>query len=609
MDLKRIKPSELPKDVREVYQEIKTSTDNFDKDVVPYFKDEIKDLISIITCDFPSAIEPEKNPETKTKIIGNPVNKNQFSKWLKQNIGTKVFLASHPDSKNVGEWRKIVSVKSKEFEMVDRDKRTTWVPIPAASKMSFSEAGFSFGNGITMVYKKKDAKPSKIPTKKTSTAVKKTLANIKKRADMRSQTKGRTDSDIVRDMQRTAKSTGKRIAKSGNTYYEHRPNRVDINRNIRLRHGGNLGGLTSVDVIFKDPKYNYSTSMSPTTTEKSAREYFVGNSFNVAPFPNEQFEKVIDIKFHPAKPKPTVGVVVQDTPDSPFRFIAEDISRETAQKVIDDYKSSGKEYHAIQIDDLPFKKGGNVRSNSQVTLTNSEFTPSYKVISIETTDGRIFDYPMSGAYIVDPQNAKQDPSQISIKFKTGGSMPNNAIYIPAYRVAKMVVDELEGDDLKEIDGSRILNGFWFQTTDRQQKLLDEYYASINKKQKGGNINTANATEKFTIVMREFGKGQLKSGSSDKVVTDRNQAVAIAYSEARKIDKEFGKKSDNDICPSIIKGQTWIDGDGQKLRFKSVSKNKASAEVYVESLEKWVPTGSDTKENWTDLICGNFKLKK
>jgi hypothetical protein len=39
-------------------------------------------------------------------------------------------------------------------------------------------------------------------------------------------------------------------------------------------------------------------------------------------------------------------------------------------------------------------------------------------------------------------------------------------------------------------------------------------------------------EKVEEVMHEFKRGQLKSGKSDKKVTNRKQAVAIGLSEAR-----------------------------------------------------------------------------
>jgi len=54
-----------------------------------------------------------------------------------------------------------------------------------------------------------------------------------------------------------------------------------------------------VEVIFENPEYNYSTSVSPQTTEQDAREYFVGQMFNVGVYPTEKMRKVVDIKFYP----------------------------------------------------------------------------------------------------------------------------------------------------------------------------------------------------------------------------------------------------------------------------------------------------------------------
>jgi hypothetical protein len=50
-----------------------------------------------------------------------------------------------------------------------------------------------------------------------------------------------------------------------------------------------------------------------------------------------------------------------------------------------------------------------------------------------------------------------------------------------------------------------------------------------------------AQEKIEKVMEEYGKGQLKSGSGQKV-TDRKQAVAIGISEARKSGAKVPKEA-------------------------------------------------------------------
>ena len=67
-----------------------------------------------------------------------------------------------------------------------------------------------------------------------------------------------------------------------------------------FKDGGGVGKskLNSVEVIFTNPDYNYTTSVASAITEDDARKYFVGKSFNVASFPKEQFEEVIDIKYH-----------------------------------------------------------------------------------------------------------------------------------------------------------------------------------------------------------------------------------------------------------------------------------------------------------------------
>ncbi len=73
--------------------------------------------------------------------------------------------------------------------------------------------------------------------------------------------------------------------------------------NIEMNKGGVMDDYTKnlglVEVVFKNPEYNYSTNVSGTTTEAEARKYFVSQSFNVGIYPKEKMAKVIDIKFFP----------------------------------------------------------------------------------------------------------------------------------------------------------------------------------------------------------------------------------------------------------------------------------------------------------------------
>jgi len=52
-----------------------------------------------------------------------------------------------------------------------------------------------------------------------------------------------------------------------------------------------------------------------------------------------------------------------------------------------------------------------------------------------------------------------------------------------------------------------------------------------------------AQKKVAEVMHEFKEGELHSGKSDTIVTDRKQAIAIALSEASEVEGENPKKTD------------------------------------------------------------------
>lgn len=55
--------------------------------------------------------------------------------------------------------------------------------------------------------------------------------------------------------------------------------------------------LNTVNVIFEDEQYNYSTSVSYVTTEESCKNYFVNKHFNVGNYPSEILRKCIAIEF------------------------------------------------------------------------------------------------------------------------------------------------------------------------------------------------------------------------------------------------------------------------------------------------------------------------
>ena len=62
-----------------------------------------------------------------------------------------------------------------------------------------------------------------------------------------------------------------------------------------------------------------------------------------------------------------------------------------------------------------------------------------------------------------------------------------------------------------------------------------------KKKKGSTKEDTPAQKKIAEVMHEFKEGDLHSGKSDVIVTNRKQAIAIALSEAQELE-EVTKKS-------------------------------------------------------------------
>jgi hypothetical protein len=58
-----------------------------------------------------------------------------------------------------------------------------------------------------------------------------------------------------------------------------------------------------------------------------------------------------------------------------------------------------------------------------------------------------------------------------------------------------------------------------------------------KKEKKALSKETPAQKKVAEVMHEFKEGELHSGKSDTIVTDRKQAIAIALSEASEVEAE------------------------------------------------------------------------
>jgi hypothetical protein len=107
------------------------------------------------------------------------------------------------------------------------------------------------------------------------------------------------------DIETIIRKTGSGSYETIENDYSHSPESLEfVSRPGRkMATGGGVDDYTKnfarVEVIFANPKYNYSTSVNGDLTEKEAREYFVGNVFDRGAYPRENMQKVIDIKFYP----------------------------------------------------------------------------------------------------------------------------------------------------------------------------------------------------------------------------------------------------------------------------------------------------------------------
>ncbi len=55
-----------------------------------------------------------------------------------------------------------------------------------------------------------------------------------------------------------------------------------------------MSNLVTANVIFKDSKYNYQTSVNGNLSDKELKKYFVGTAFNMGVYPIENFQTCIN---------------------------------------------------------------------------------------------------------------------------------------------------------------------------------------------------------------------------------------------------------------------------------------------------------------------------
>lgn len=137
-----------------------------------------------------------------------------------------------------------------------------------------------------------------------------------------------------------------------------------------------------------------------------------------------------------------------------------------------------------------------------------------------------------------------------------------------------------------------LHGLLFKTVDDAKDI--EYLNSLPDLMEEENYNSKE--DKIAYVMKEFEEGRLKD-SHGNIVTDKDQALAIAYSEARK------KKLNN----STEEPKDWITVKGNHIPVKDGQTHKQAAEEFVEKKSKLLT--EKEKEDYKSVLEKYEQLTK
>ena len=135
-----------------------------------------------------------------------------------------------------------------------------------------------------------------------------------------------------------------------------------------LKKGGcidkyaNGGKLNSVRVKFKNPKYDYSTSIGSNVSETQARKYFIGMPVNVASYPREKFADVVDIEYTKGGNYAKGGKTFEYDPNidyfSEYELLPKDIYNTMMQEgELEDYQQTEKLLKKLEVKGWTFDFG------------------------------------------------------------------------------------------------------------------------------------------------------------------------------------------------------------------------------------------------------------
>lgn len=113
--------------------------------------------------------------------------------------------------------------------------------------------------------------------------------------------------------------------------------------------------------------------------------------------PQVEYEWYVKDKFKKGGSIP-VNIALQTTEGQPYEIIKNDIPRTEAQKFIEEYKQSGKPYHNIMIDDLPFADGGEIWGIEVRKTKDAPYEELHEKLTKKEADKLAKKYKESGKY-------------------------------------------------------------------------------------------------------------------------------------------------------------------------------------------------------------------
>jgi DNA repair protein RadC len=211
---------------------------------------------------------------------------------------------------------------------------------------------------------------------------------------------------------------------------------IDGKKSIDENKFADGGRLASVEVMFENPEYNYTTSVNPNATEQEIRKYFVGNMFDMGVYPSENFQKVIDIKYN-SNNNYAKGGLTEHGLQIGDKIIDETSFSENGISVMNDGKYAMVDLDKGERIEGIYADGGQVNDKFQIVNSKGYFSRSMK------TGKPIFinNFELGYTYTKDDANKmleflKKETNDSELKVVRFGSVKFNDEYVDGGMMAK-----------------------------------------------------------------------------------------------------------------------------------------------------------------------------